>query len=185
MMSELTVGNETATEVAIIEQEQQGQFLTFLVRKDKLAIGINDINEIIEITNITRVPMTPDYIRGVINLRGNVVPVVDLSARLGHQASEICKRSCIVLVDVVSGEETHGIGMLVDQVNEILDIPKESIQPPPKFGSNIRVEFIQAMGRVEEDFIILLEVNRVLSVTDLAALGKVTKSTQSLLTDEE
>jgi len=184
-MSELTVGNETATEVANMDQEQQGPFLTFLVGKDKLAIGINDINEIIDITNITRVPMTPDYIRGVINLRGSVVPVIDLLARLGHQTSEICKRSCIVLVDVVSGDETHSIGMLVDQVNEILEIPKENIQPAPEFGSDIKVEFIQAMGRVEEDFIILLEVNRVLSVTDLAALGKVTQSTQSLLTDEE
>jgi len=184
-MSELTVGNETAAEVANIDQEQQGLFLTFLVGKDKLAIGINDINEIIEITNITRVPMTPDYIRGVINLRGSVVPVIDLLARLGHQTSTICKRSCIVLVDVVSGDETHSIGMLVDQVNEILEIPKENIQPAPEFGSDIKVEFIQAMGRVEEDFIILLEVNRVLSVSDLAALSKVTQSTQSLLTDEE
>lgn len=184
-MSELTVGSEGATDVAVVEQELQGQFLTFLVGKDKLAIGINDVNEIIEITNITRVPMTPNYIRGVINLRGNVVPVVDLSARLGHQASEICKRSCIVLVEVVSGEETHSIGMLVDQVNEILEIPKENIQPAPEFGSGIKVEFIQAMGRVEEDFIILLEVSRVLSVSELASLSKITQSSVGLLEGEE
>lgn len=178
-MNELTVSNKATTAVA--EQEQQGQFLTFLVGKDKLAIGISDVNEIIEITNITTVPMTPNYIRGVINLRGNVVPVVDLAARLGHETSEISKRSCIVLVEIVSGEETQSIGMLVDQVNEILEIAKENIQPAPEFGSDIRVDFIKAMGRVDDDFIILLEISRVLSVSELAALNKVAQSSNALI----
>ncbi|NQY26117.1 MAG: purine-binding chemotaxis protein CheW [Piscirickettsiaceae bacterium] len=187
-MNEVAISNGTANDVALVEQGQQGQYLTFLVGKDKLAIGIHDVNEIIEISNITRVPMTPDYIRGVINLRGNVVPVVDLSARLGHQISDISKRSCIVLVEIITDDETQSIGMLVDQVNEILEIPKENIQAAPEFGSDIRVDFIQAMGRVDDDFIILLEISRVLSVSELATLSKVTQSSATnipLNIDEE
>jgi len=152
------------------------QYLTFLVSKERLGININDVNEIIEISNMTRVPMTPSYIRGVINLRGSVVPVIDLSARLGHPPSEVGKRSCIVLVEVYSDEGIQNLGMLVDQVDEILEIPADNIQPAPEFGANIRTEFIQAMGRVDDDFIILLDISRVLSVTELAQLQQVSNS---------
>jgi len=171
-MSDLITKKQN-TEIAAAKDDQLQQYLTFQVGKEKLAIGILDVNEIIEISNVTRVPMTPDYIRGVINLRGNVVPVIDLAARLGHQVSELSKRSCIVLVEVEAGEEAQIIGMLVDQVNEILEIPEENIQPAPDFGSDIRTEFIQAMGRVGDDFIILLAINRVLSVAELAQLRQV------------
>ncbi|NOQ81423.1 MAG: chemotaxis protein CheW [Methylophaga sp.] len=183
-MNEVAISNTTSTDIVSVEDGQQGQYLTFLVGKDKLAIGINDVNEIIELSNITRVPMTPDYIRGVINLRGNVVPVVDLSARLGHSASEISKRSCIVLVEIVTDDETQSIGMLVDQVDEILEIPEENIQAAPEFGSDIRVDFIQAMGRVDDEFIILLEISRVLSVSELAVLSQVTQSSTANLSLE-
>lgn len=157
-------------------QEHAGQYLTFVVDKEHLGVAIDDVKEIIEISNMTRVPMTPDYIRGVINLRGNVVPVIDLSARLGHQTSEISKRSCIVLVEVSNEDEVQSLGMLVDQVDEILEIPRANIQPAPEFGSDIRTEFIQAMGRVDDEFIILLDIDRVLSVTELAQLSQVAES---------
>ncbi|MCP4273409.1 MAG: purine-binding chemotaxis protein CheW [Gammaproteobacteria bacterium] len=169
-MNDLVVQQQTTTDGVLAVQQQQGQYLTFIVGKEKLGINIHDVKEIIEISNITRVPMTPDYIKGVINLRGNVVPVVDLSARLSKDTSELTKRSCIVLVEVVTEEDSQSIGMLVDQVNEILEIPEENIQPAPEFGAEIRVEFIQAMGRVDDDFIILLEINRVLSVSELSQL---------------
>jgi len=164
--------NTNMGELAV--QEQAGQYLTFIVGKEHLGISINDVKEIIEISNMTVVPMTPIYIRGVINLRGNVVSVIDLSARLGNGASEISKRSCIVLVEIVSedDEESQSLGMLVDQVDEILEIPKSRIQPAPEFGSDIRTEFIQAMGRVNDDFIVLLDINRVLSVSELAQLSQ-------------
>jgi len=171
-MSNLVANNEPMN-ITSSKDEQLQQYLTFQVGKEKLAIGILDVNEIIEISNVTRVPMTPDYICGVINLRGSVVPVIDLSSRLGHQVSELSKRSCIVLVEVEASEEAQIIGMLVDQVNEILEIPEENIQPAPDFGSDIRTEFIQAMGRVGDDFIILLAINRVLSVDELAQLQSV------------
>jgi len=171
-MNDLMVQQEKSAKGSLVVQEQQGQYLTFIVGKEKLGINIHDVKEIIEISNITRVPMTPDYIQGVINLRGNVVPVVDLSARLSREASKITKRSCIVLVEIVTEDDSHSIGMLVDQVNEILEIHEENIQPPPEFGAEIRVEFIQAMGRVDDDFIILLEISRVLSVSELSQLSE-------------
>lgn len=151
--------------------EEATQFLTFYVAGERYAIGILDVKEIIEVGQMTRVPMTPEYIRGVINLRGNVVAVVDLSARLGKGRAQLTKRSCIVLVEVTARDhEGQIIGMLVDEVNEILEIPPSHLQPPPDFGTDIRTDFIQAMGRVEDQFMILLDINHVLSVEELAAL---------------
>jgi purine-binding chemotaxis protein CheW len=168
-MHDLTVQKQTSNNILVIPE--QGLYLTFFVGKERLGIGVHEVKEIIEIDNITRVPMTPSFIRGVINLRGNVVPVVDLSARLNRERSDLTKRSCIVLVEIITEDESQYIGMLVDQVDEILEIPNKNIQPAPEFGANIRVEFIQSMGRVDEKFIILLEVSRVLSVTELSQLS--------------
>ncbi len=150
-----------------------GQYLTFFVGGERFAIGILDVQEIIEVVNITRVPMMPEHIRGVLNLRGNVVPVVDLSVRLGHQRCEIDKRSCIVLTEVSHEENRQVLGMLVDEVNEILEIPYDALQPAPDFGASIRTDFIKHMGRVDDDFIILLDVNHVLSVHELGQLEQV------------
>jgi len=154
-------------------QNQSGQFLTFLVGQERFAISILDVKEIIEISTVTPVPMTPGYIHGVINLRGNVVPVIDLSARLGHSCTEISKRSCIILVEIELTDSSQLIGMLVDEVKEILEIPSENIQAAPDFGTDIRTDFIQAMGRVGDDFIILLAINRVLSIEELSQLEQV------------
>jgi len=153
-----------------------GQYLTFLTGGETFAISILDVQEIIELEQVTRVPMTPPFIRGVINLRGNVVPVVDLASRLGRDSSEVTKKSCIVLVEVQSeGSAVQTVGMLVDEVREILDIDAEHTQPPPSFGTDIRTDFIRAMGRVDEQFMILLDVNHVLSVEDIAALSLIDK----------
>ena len=146
------------------------QYLTFSVLNESMAIAILDVDEIIEAGAMTRVPMSNNSIRGVINLRGNVVPVVDLASRLGgKRATQMTKRSCIVLVDVMLEDERHTMGMLVDEVNEILEIPEENIQKTPDFGTDIRADFIQRMGRVNEDFIILLNIERVLAVDELSA----------------
>ncbi len=182
-MNDLAISGKSEVNVSLNTPLSTGQYLTFLVSGDALGVDIGDVKEIIEISNITSVPMTPSYIRGVINLRGNVVPVVDLSARLGHQISEISKRSCIVLVEVSSGEEKQSLGMLVDQVQEILEISAENIQPAPTFGTDVRVEFIQAMGRIEDKFIILLDISRVLSVAELAELSDIANSNPSLLVE--
>ena len=130
---------------------------------------------------MTRVPMTPAYIRGVINLRGSVVPVVDLNARLGKGRSALTKRSSIVLVEVEAKGERQSLGMLVDEVNEILEITVDHLQPAPEFGTEIRTDFIQAMGRVEDEFMILLDVNHVLSVDELSRLKDLAEATPDSL----
>ncbi len=169
-----TLMRNEAGKTAVTIQEQIGQYLTFLVEKESFAINIRDVKEILEVTNITRVPLTPDYIYGVINLRGNVAPVIDLSARLKHRIAEISKFSCIVLVDVGNQEAAQLVGMLVDEVRDILEIPSVNIRAAPDFGSNIRTDFIKAMACVDELFIILLDINRVLSLEELSQLSQLT-----------
>lgn len=186
-MSNIAVPQNNNQHLHHVPADQTRQFLTFQIGNDVFGAGILDVKEIIEVCNITRVPLTPNYIRGVINLRGNVVSIIDLSARLDKQPSIINKRSSIILVSVDdpghdSGEiESHTLGMLVDEVNEILDIPLNNILPAPEFGADIRTEFIQAMGRVENKFIILLAINRILSVAELSQLQPTVK-TQSIHT---
>ena len=177
-MNEFAISNEDHKVIpssTMIETER-GRYLTFLVGRERLGISIHDVKEIIEISNITDIPSTPDYIRGVINLRGGVVPIIDLAARLQQGASDLGKRSCIVLVDITSESKVAKLGVIVDQVDDILQISEDNIQSSPEFGSNINTEFIQAMGRVDDDFIILLEVSQVLSVSELSQLNKVVES---------
>jgi len=119
------------------------------------------------------VPMMPSFIRGVINLRGSVVPVVDLSARFGRTKTEISHRTCIVIIEV-QGEDSskQDIGVMVDSVSEVLEIPRNEIEPPPAFGAKIRVDFIYGMGKIEGKFVIILDANKVLSVDELSMLGQ-------------
>jgi purine-binding chemotaxis protein CheW len=158
--------------------EETTQYLTFYVAGERYAIAILDVKEIIEVGNITRVPMTPDHIRGVLNLRGSVVPIIDLGARLGKGVCELSKRSAIILVEISHRAERHMLGMLVDEVHEILEIDCNHLQPPPDFGTAIRTDFIHAMGRVDDLFIILLDINHVLSTDELSALQQISEHTQ-------
>jgi len=150
-------------------QDQQ-QYLTFMLGGETFAIGILAIKEIIEYGNLTEVPMMPDYIRGVINLRGSVVPVVDLSARFGRKSTQLTRRTCIVIIEVASDQETQVVGVVVDAVNEVLEIAQDQIEPPPAFGAKIRTDFIRGMGKVDSKFVIILNVGNVLSIDDLALL---------------
>ena len=152
--------------------EEDHQYLTFLLSGEMFAIAILNIKEIIEYGNLTEVPMMPDFIRGVINLRGSVVPVVDLSARFGRNKTEISRRTCIVIIEVESGDEKHDIGVMVDSVSEVLEIPRSEIEPPPAFGAKIRVDFMHGMGKVAGKFVIILDANKVLSVDELSMLGQ-------------
>ena len=160
-------------EQAVIADEEQGQYLTFLLGGEMFAIGILGIKEIIEYGNLTTVPMMPDFIRGVINLRGAVVPVVDLAARFGRQASAVTRRSCIVIIEAAGTEEKHDVGVVVDSVSEVLEIPATEIEPPPSFGARIRADFISGMGKVNGKFVIILDANKVLSVDEMAMLAGV------------
>ncbi len=155
------------------------QYLSFQVAGECYAVGILDVKEIVGVVGMTRVPMAPAHIRGVINLRGNVVPVIDLSARLGKAVSLLTQRSSIVLVEVEVHGERQALGMLVDEVKEILELTVEQLQPAPDFGTDIRTDFIQAMGRVVDSFMIILDVNHVLSVDELSQLQWIAESVKN------
>lgn len=154
----------------LVNHDDPTQYLTFSVLGRKMAIGILDVEEIIEVSDITRVPMSQQSIRGVINLRGNVVPVIDLAVRLGEekQAMQLTPRTSIVLVATQAAGENLIMGMLVDEVNEILEIPEDAIQKTPDFGTDINARFIRQMGRVQDDFVVLLNLESVLSTEELA-----------------
>lgn len=162
----VAVGKDTAAAAA-----EQNQYLTFLLGDEMFAIGILSIREIIEYGVVTDVPMTPPFIRGVLNLRGAVVPVVDLSVRFGRPARENTKRTCIVIVEIESSRGNQEMGVVVDAVNEVLEIANDDIEPPPEFGARIRNDFIKGMGKIDGKFVIVLDLNRVLSVDEVAVLA--------------
>jgi len=147
------------------------QFLTFVLGSDMFSIGILAIKEIIEYQDLTVVPMMPEAIRGVINLRGAVVPVIDLSARFGRRPSTVTKRTCIVIVEVRSEDERQDVGVVVDAVNQVIEIHPSEIEPAPAFGTKIRTDFIRGMGKVQGKFVVLLDVARVLSLDEIGAQG--------------
>jgi purine-binding chemotaxis protein CheW len=151
---------------------EENQFLTFYLRQEIFAIDILNIKEILEYGQLTAVPMMPDFIRGVINLRGAVVPVVDLSARFGDAQSDLTKRTCIVIIEVTTDDGTQDIGIVVDTVSEVLEIPANEIEPAPGFGAKIRADFIQGMGKIDDKFVIILNVSRVLSVDELSMVSQ-------------
>ena len=152
--------------------EQQGQYLTFMLGGEIFAIGILRIKEIIEYGQLTEVPRMPDFIRGVINLRGAVVPVIDLGSRFGKKESAVSRRTCIVIIEVIYEEAQHVVGVMVDAVNEVLDISPEEIEPAPTFGSKIRADFIRGMGKVDGKFVIILDVDHVLSLDEISSLAE-------------
>ncbi len=153
------------------ESEEQQQYLTFMLSGETYAISILRIKEIIQYGQLTAVPRMPDFIRGVINLRGAVVPVIDLSARFGKPPTAVGRRNCIIIIEVAIGEETQNIGVMVDAVNAVLEIPAAEIEPAPTFGTNIRADFIAGMGKINGKFVIILNIQHVLSMDDMATLA--------------
>jgi purine-binding chemotaxis protein CheW len=149
------------------------QFLTFMLGEEQYAVGILHIKEIIEYGSLATVPMMPACVRGVINLRGAVVPVMDLSARFGRAPSGISKRSCIVIVEVEGdGECKQVMGMLVDAVNAVVEIAAGDIEPAPSFGTRIRPDFIAGIGKHNGKFVILLDIERVLSSEEIVEMAR-------------
>jgi purine-binding chemotaxis protein CheW len=147
---------------------EPAQYLTFMLAREQFAIGILAIKEIIEYHGVTEVPMMPPCVRGVINLRGAVVPVVDLQARFGRPSSEATKRTCIVIVETQAEGERQVMGLVVDAVNEVLDIAQADIEPPPAFGAHVRSDFLQGVGKVRGKFVLLLDVERALDIREMA-----------------
>ncbi len=176
-MGELIQASPNAGDLALDQEPLIQQFLTFTLQDEMFGLSIMPIREIIEYGKITTVPMVPPYVRGVINLRGNVVPVVDLPVRFGWSASAVNKRTCIVIVEVENEGDRLEIGIVIDSVSEVLDVHKDNIGAAPSFGAKIRTDFISGMANVDDSFIVLLNPAKVLSVDELAQLGHTAANT--------
>ena len=148
-------------------ETQREQYLTFFIRGEEYAAGILRVKEIIEYETVTRVPTTPPHVRGVINLRGQVLPVIDLAAKFGHPGSEATRTTCIVVVETRLHSEVLVVGLLADAVSEVVDIDDAAIEPPPAFGTGVRIDFLIGMGKLENRLVLVLDIDRVLSPVEL------------------
>jgi len=148
--------------------EQAAQYLTFRLGEEVFALDIAQVREVLDYTAITRVPRMPEFMRGVINLRGSVVPVVDLRLKFGMAATERTLNTCIIIAEVAIGGERTLLGALADSVQEVIDLDPGQIEPPPRLGTSIHTEFIRGMGKREEHFVIILDVDRVFSNEELS-----------------
>ena len=151
-------------------QDVPAQFITFSLGDEVFAMDIRTVREIIQCVSMTTVPLMPGFVRGVINLRGAVVPVIDLQARFGRPVAKIGKKTCIVIFDAIRDSERVELGLLVDAVSEVIDIAASQIEPPPNFGTSVRRDFIRGMGKVASRFIIILEPDKALDVNEMADL---------------
>jgi purine-binding chemotaxis protein CheW len=168
------MGELVATKGQTTRDKEESQYLTFLLGGEMFAIEILTIKEIIEFGNLTTVPMMPDFVRGVINVRGAVLPVIDLSSRFSRKPSEVTRRSCIVIIETTAqGEDKQDVGVLVDSVSAVMEIPAAEIEPPPAFGARVRVDFISGMAKVNGRFVIVLNVDKVLSVDEMVLLSDI------------
>lgn len=152
---------------------QAGKYLTFALSGEIYGLEILKVQEIIGMMSVTRVPRTPEFMRGVINLRGKVIPVVDLRLKFGLASTEDTERTCIIVVQVSKGDTTVIMGIIVDEVSEVMDINEKQIEPAPEFGSQVDTNFIMGMGKVEKKVIMLLDVDKVLSGGEIEMMSKV------------
>jgi len=172
------MAEQTTVTVAKTGQETQGmkrvktlegkKFLTFLMAHEKYGLEILKVREIIGIMDVTPVPTTPAFVRGVINLRGKVIPVVDLRLKFGMEPKEDTQRTCIIVVHLAREGQEMIMGIIVDEVSEVLDIDQDQIEPPPSFGADIRTDFILGMGKVNQRVVTMLDIDRVLSEREIA-----------------
>jgi len=157
------------------------QYLTFFIRSEEYAAGILRVREILEYETVTRVPGMPAHVRGVINLRGAVLPVIDLAAKFGHDETTATRTTCIVVIETHHDGELLVVGLLADAVSQVIDLAGEQIEPPPSFGTGVRIDFITGMGKLDGRLVLLLDLDRLLSPVEL--LEAVDASVAPSLTD--
>jgi len=160
------------------ESVEQKQYLTFLLANEEYAIGILKVKEIIEYDTVTTVPKTPKWVRGVINLRGAVVPVVDLAIKFGLELTPVTKTTCIVIVETQFESQNTTIGVIVDAVSQVMELATEDLQPVPEFGTRVKVDYLLGMAQLGKKFALLLDVDRVLSTDELLHLNGVASSAE-------
>ena len=165
----MTQAEQCSAEVACLTHG--GKYLTFSLSEEQFGLEILKVREIIGFMEITAVPQTPGYIKGVINLRGQVIPVVDLRAKFGMETTETTEETCIIVVEIEQHAHRFNTGIVVDCVQEVLDIANEAIEPSPHLGSDINTDFILGMGKINNSVKILLDINKVLSGTSLSTFS--------------
>jgi purine-binding chemotaxis protein CheW len=166
------------------EAKQTNQYLSFTMRDENFAIEISKVREVLDVSTLTRIPRMPDYLSGVINLRGNVVPVMDLGLKLGMEVIERSKNTCIMIVEVrVEGVEVE-MGVLTDSVQMVLDLPPEQVEAVPKMGTDLNTDFIKGMGRQEERFLIILDIDTILAQEGKAVLRNAQLTDMELLSEQ-
>jgi len=167
---------ESGTAVADISgvgQQLAGKYLTFKLADEEYGLEILKVQEIIQMQSVTRVPRTPEYVRGVINLRGKVIPVVDLRKKFTLDSVKDTEKTCIIVVQIASNSESHVImGIIIDEVKEVLDIKAENIEETPSFGASIDTDFILGMGKIGASVKILLDIDKVMSAKELTEIKK-------------
>jgi purine-binding chemotaxis protein CheW len=146
------------------------QYLTFKLGEEMFALDIAKVREVLDFTTVTRVPRTPDFMRGVINLRGSVVPVVDLRRKFNMEPSEKTVNTCIIISEVMVDGDTTVLGALADSVQEVIDLGPDHIAPAPRIGTKLRTEFIKGMGKQNDRFVIILDIDKVFSINELAVV---------------
>jgi len=152
------------------EETNANQYLTFTLDQEVFGLEIGKVREVMDYTTLTKVPQTPDFMRGVINLRGSVVPVVDMRLKFGLPMTQRTVNTCVIIVEVeLKGEKTL-LGALADSVREVMDLGAGDIEPAPKIGTRLNTEFIKGMGKADEKFIILLDFDKVFSLEELSVL---------------
>jgi purine-binding chemotaxis protein CheW len=154
--------------MTIATSSETTQYLTFKLGDEVFALDISKVREVLDFTTVTKVPRTPAFMRGVINLRGSVVPVVDLRLKFGMTKTENSVNTCIIITEVTVDNDTTILGALADSVQEVLDLDAEHIAPPPKIGTKLRTEFIEGMGKRNDQFIIILDIDKVFSADELS-----------------
>ena len=147
------------------------QYLSFKLGEEVFAVDVAKVREILDVTAITKVPQTPEYMRGVINLRGSVVPVMDMRLKFGLPATGRTVNTCIIVMEVVHDGETMVLGSLADSVQEVLELEPDQIEPPPRIGTRFRTDFIKGMGKYNDLFIIILDIDRIFNAEDLDTLA--------------
>jgi len=155
--------------------EEPVQYLTFMLDGESFATDITQVREVLEICHITKVPRTPDYMRGVINLRGSVVPVIDLRCQFGMDEAEPTVNTCIVIVEVRIGNQLTVLGALADSVQEVIELRRDQLEPAPRVGTRVSTEFIRAIGKHNDKFVIILDINRIFAeaqVMDMEERGQ-------------
>ncbi len=150
---------------------EPSQYLTFTLDKEQFAVDISKVREVLEFTSATKVPRTPDFMRGVINLRGSVVPVVDLRLKFGMARTERTIDTCVVITEVEANGEKIVLGALADSVQEVIELEAKNIEPPPKMGTRVNIDFIRGIGKREEQFLIILDIDRVLTEDELRSVA--------------